>query len=126
MRSKNQSFPLTKRTLTHLFSDCNIYFQLFLASFSKLPVDNLSRRVLVRSMKNTESPEEWPGDNVGTLLQVTLQLLRNRKGSLEKLSHQIDMPVSWLNMLERGAIPSPGVNRIQYLYEKLSGKKLLP
>ena len=77
-------------------------------------------------MKNTEAPEHWPADNTGTLLTHTLSLLRQRKCSIEKLSHQLDMPVSWLNMLERGEMKAPGVNRIQYLYEKLSGKKLLP
>ena len=71
-------------------------------------------------------PDIRPGDKPGTLAQRTRDLLQNRECSMPRLSRNLDLPLSWLIRFERAEIPSPGVNRVQFLYEQLSGKKLLP
>ena len=73
-----------------------------------------------------QPPEDRIGDQPNTLAKRTRELLQNRTCSLPKLSRNLDLPLSWLIRFERAEIPSPGVNRVQYLYEQLSGKKLLP
>ena len=73
-----------------------------------------------------QPPEERYGDQPGTLMQRTRALLQKRDCSMPKLARRLDMPVAWLVKFERDEIPAPGVNRVQFLYEQLSGKKLLP
>lgn len=64
-------------------------------------------------------------DSPGTLLTETKRLIKKDRRSLMRLAFETDIPFYWLQKFMRGGILAPSVNRIQYLYEKLSGKKLL-
>ena len=65
-----------------------------------------------------------PCDRPGSLFKNTLALLKKDSRSRETIARATDMPLSWLLQLENGRIKKPGVNRIQFLFEFLSGQKL--
>lgn len=63
-----------------------------------------------------------------SLYEVTRELLinRHRKITLQKI--EADLPghsIKWLSELSNGRMKDPSVNKIQALYEYLSGKPLL-
>lgn len=58
----------------------------------------------------------------GTLLIKTRELVKNDTRSLPDLATESGIPFYWLQKLN--TFKSPSVNRIQYLYEFLSNKKL--
>ena len=62
----------------------------------------------------------------GTLLKKTRSLLKKAKSEnqLEEIAHKTDLPYLWLNKIADGHINGPSVNRIQKVYEHISGKKL--
>lgn len=64
-----------------------------------------------------------PCDEPGSLLIKTRELLKKDKRSALDIHKESGVPFWWLNDFLRGRDGSD-VNRIQFLYEFLSGKKL--
>lgn len=59
------------------------------------------------------------------LLRATLELLdATSKESWPSYAEQIGCTYTWLVQLDKGNIKEPGINKIERLYELLSGKKL--
>ncbi|AZF88181.1 DNA-binding domain protein [Microcystis phage Me-ZS1] len=58
----------------------------------------------------------------GTLYQKTQGLLRGRK--LLDVHKESGIPFYWLRKFASGSIREPSVNRVQALYEFLTGQKL--
>lgn len=62
-----------------------------------------------------------------SLMTETLRLLKNRgKKTLPEIHDETGIPFYWLRKFIGGEIDDPSVNRVQILYEYLSGRKLLP
>lgn len=59
-----------------------------------------------------------------TLYVKTLALLHACKKPLPLIYKETDLPFYWLRKLYDGKIENPSVNRIQRLYEYLTGKPL--
>lgn len=61
-----------------------------------------------------------------TLRDRTLSLLQDRPArvSLKLISEETGLPESWLSMFGQGNIDDPSVNRIETLYEYLSGQAI--
>ena len=64
-------------------------------------------------------------DDRNTLHDTTIELLHKDKRTLRMLSQATGVPFYWLKKLSANEILAPNVNRMQYLYEFLSKKKLL-
>jgi hypothetical protein len=62
--------------------------------------------------------------NTNSLCEHTLTLLRKSKTPLPDLAQQAGLPFYWLKSFKSGTIKDPSVNRVQQLYEYLTGKKL--
>ncbi len=62
----------------------------------------------------------------GSLMSETHRLLKARSQTLPEISSGTGIPFYWLRKFISGEIDNPSVNRIQKLWEYLSGKKLLP
>ena len=60
-------------------------------------------------------------DAQGSLLEETLKLLQNT--NLKKIHEETGLPYDWLRKLT--STENPSVNRVQRLYEHLTGKTLL-
>jgi predicted transcriptional regulator len=61
-----------------------------------------------------------------SLLTATLALLeQTSRESWPALAQDIGCTYTWLAQLDKGLIKDPSVNKIQKLYEKLSGKPLV-
>ncbi len=82
-------------------------------------------------MKLKENKAPLVCDARQTLVEKTWQLLDkrvrpdHRTCDLMELFREHGIPFYWLEQFHRKKVNKPGANRIQYLYEKLSGKKLL-
>lgn len=63
-------------------------------------------------------------EKAGTLLAATLSLLRSDKRSLIEIHKATELPYHWLRQMREGRTPDPGVNRVQALYEYLTGSTL--
>lgn len=64
---------------------------------------------------------------MGTLLSVTLRLLRDRPASLslKLISEEASIPYAWLiSLTKSNRAKSPDVNKVQKLYEYLSKREL--
>lgn len=59
-----------------------------------------------------------------TLHRTALELLIADKRTLLEIHKQSGLPFYWLRKLRADAIPEPGVNRIQALYEFLTNTQL--
>lgn len=55
----------------------------------------------------------------GSWLEETLELLRKRTGSFERISKETGLGLFWLNRVANGHIPDPSVNRVQMLHDYL-------
>ncbi len=75
-------------------------------------------------MKSDTENTTLPCDEQGSILKRTLALLQKDPRSHQLLSIETQVPLAWLTKLRNNEIPAPSINRVQYLYEKLSGKKL--
>lgn len=64
-------------------------------------------------------------DRTGTLVLRTQTLVKDYSDGLVALSHRSKIPFWWLRKFAAGQIASPGANRLQYLYEYLTGKPLV-
>lgn len=59
------------------------------------------------------------------LLKATLELLeQTSRESWPALAQDIGCTYTWLVQLEKGQIKEPGINKVERLYAKLSGKSL--
>lgn len=59
-----------------------------------------------------------------SLLERTIMLVKTSKLSTYKLALATDIPYDWLVKLKAGKIKDPSVNRIQAVYETLTGVTL--
>ena len=64
-------------------------------------------------------------DKRNTLHDTTIVLVRADKRTLRMISQATGIPFYWLKKLSADEIEAPNVNRVQYLFEFLSKKKLL-
>lgn len=64
-------------------------------------------------------------DRLGSLMTETLRLINKEPRGLLAVTQRTGVPFYWLRKFAAGKIPNPSVNRVQYLFEKLSGKKVL-
>lgn len=69
------------------------------------------------------TPSE-PFDQPGSLIKATLNLVQKDGRNPVQLYRDTGLPFHWLTKFIHGDIDAPSVNRVQYLYEKLSGKKI--
>ena len=60
----------------------------------------------------------------GTLYERTLVLLKESEVSLPKVYLDTRLPYYWLKKFSSGDIKNPSVNRVQKLYEYLTGREL--
>jgi hypothetical protein len=60
------------------------------------------------------------------LRDKVLDLVRNRPVhlTLKKISEDTKLPVGWLKVFAQGAIEAPSCNRVETLYEYLTGTTL--
>lgn len=60
------------------------------------------------------------------LRDKTLELLQNRsiQQTFQKIEEDTGLRVDWLSKLSQGQIPDPSSNRIETLYEYLSGNPI--
>lgn len=59
----------------------------------------------------------------GSLHQETIRLMKERSQTLIEISQATGIPFYWLRKIEE--FEDPSVNRIQRLYEYLSGRQLV-
>lgn len=62
--------------------------------------------------------------NKGSLHDRTLLLLKESGATLPEIYKETHLPYYWLKKFSSGEIRDPSVNRVQRLYEFLSGKRL--
>lgn len=63
-------------------------------------------------------------DGPGTLATKTRELVNAEPRGLLSVAQKTGVPFYWLRKFAAGKIPNPSVNRVQYLFEKLTAKKL--
>lgn len=61
-------------------------------------------------------------DQPGTLMVETVRLLKNR--DLFEVYAETKISFYWLRKFATGGFKNPSVNRVQYLYEYLTGKQI--
>lgn len=61
---------------------------------------------------------------MSTLYEQTLELLINSDMTIQDIATQADLPYDWLVSIRYDRVKNPSVNRVQKLYEFLSGKPL--
>jgi len=64
-------------------------------------------------------------DAPGPLMRRTRELLNASEKGLLDIFTETGLPFYWLRKFKNGEFVNPSVNRVQYLYEYLSGKPLL-
>lgn len=62
-----------------------------------------------------------------SLTEATRQLVKTKAAEItfQKLAANLDVSIDWLSKFANGRIESPAADRIQFIYETLSGSKLL-
>lgn len=63
-------------------------------------------------------------DSPGTLAVETLKLVKAEPRGLLEVAQKTGVPYHWLRKYAAGKIPNPSVNRVEFLFKKLSAKKL--
>lgn len=63
-------------------------------------------------------------DEPGKLMKKVQDLLKNDPRSIPEIYKQSGIPFYWLRKFADGAYQNPSVNRIERLYEFLTGKSL--
>ena len=59
------------------------------------------------------------------VLIATLRLLKDKQlEDLKRLADDCDLTVEWLRLLKDGKIKEPGINKVERLYNALSGKSI--
>lgn len=64
-------------------------------------------------------------DQPSTLMAETIKLTIADKRTLPQLYADTGIPFYWLRKFIQGEIQNPSVNRVQFLYEYLSGNKIV-
>lgn len=64
-------------------------------------------------------------DKQKSLLKKTIELLNKDKRTLNELHYLTGLPLYWLQSLKKGAMKNPSVNRIQHLFEFLTGSVII-
>ena len=59
-----------------------------------------------------------------TLMEKTSELLNNTQIPIEKISSETTLTFYWLTRFRRNEFKDPGVNKVEILYEYLTGKNL--
>jgi hypothetical protein len=59
------------------------------------------------------------------LMQRTATMLKADERSTFDIAKESKLPFYWLRKFRSGAMKNPSVNRVQKLYEHLTGRKLL-
>lgn len=57
-------------------------------------------------------------------MRATLQLLKADSRSLPEIFRDTGIPFYWLRTFQAGSMKNPSVNRVQHLYECLTGTSL--
>lgn len=70
------------------------------------------------------SQKHGPYDQPHSLLEATVKLANEFDGTLPELYKATNISFYWLRKFKAGEFKNPSVNRVQWLYEFLSGKKL--
>lgn len=65
-----------------------------------------------------------PFDQPNTLMERTIALILNDGRTLPELYRDTGVPFYWIKNFVKRKFANPSVNRVQYLYEQLSGTKL--
>jgi hypothetical protein len=65
-----------------------------------------------------------PYDTEGTLLREVRHMLGTSKKSYLEIYKDTGLQPNWLDLVRRGKVANPSVNRIQYLHEYLKGSAL--
>ena len=60
----------------------------------------------------------------GELMTKTLELLNKCEKPLHQIYAETHLPFHWLKKFHSEEFENPSVNRVQFLYEYLSGKKI--
>lgn len=63
-------------------------------------------------------------DKAGSLMSRTRELLRASEKGLMGVHDASGLPFYWLRKFAANEFRNPSVNRVQYLYEHLTGKSL--
>ena len=69
------------------------------------------------------SQKHEPYDQPSSLMLSTIELLKGR--DLLEVYAETKIPFYWLRKFVAGCYKNPSVNRVQYLYEHLSGTRLV-
>lgn len=65
-------------------------------------------------------------DQPQTLMNATITLTKDAtEKELTEISHNTSIPIGWLRKFSKRVYSNPSVNRVQYLYEYLTGTKLI-
>lgn len=64
-------------------------------------------------------------DQPGSLLQRTVSLLQLSQKSAFELYRETGLHPHWITGVQSGKFKNPSVNRVQFLFEHLSGTKLV-
>lgn len=71
---------------------------------------------------------EYPSDRVGKILTQTLKLLDDQiaqdPAKLLQIAWEAQVPLPWLKAVVDRRTVNPGVNRIEHLYEYLTGQSI--
>ena len=70
--------------------------------------------------------EQYDEDKVGDLMSTTHGLLKESGLKPQDVFAQCGLPFYWVKKFGRGEFENPSVNRVQFLYEFLTGTKLIP
>lgn len=63
-------------------------------------------------------------DAPGSLYEATLKLVNKDPKGLLSVQVRTGVPLYWLRKFAADKIPKPNVNRMQLIFEKLSGRKI--
>jgi hypothetical protein len=78
--------------------------------------------------KDISMPPKWretgPWDEPQSLMDATVKLINDDPRTLLEIWRDTGVPFYWLQNLVKYKYANPSVNRVQYIYEKLSGEKL--
>jgi hypothetical protein len=64
-------------------------------------------------------------DLPNSLMQETIRLINSDPRSPLEIYRDTGIPFYWIKNFAKGLYTNPSVNRVQFLYEILTGKKLL-
>lgn len=63
-------------------------------------------------------------DDQHSLAEKTRQLIADDPRDYLEIYRDLGIPFHWLRTFAEGKVGGPSVNRVQYVYEQLSGEKL--